>query len=125
MHSLFMLLLFFIAQIAAAEGLVHGRYPRFNHADNPNIQWMMNSVRHTRHGPIYRSVPDPTPNSQVASAFDLNALRDPTFMSKALISIVLLAYFAIALGRKSRSPGLEATKFSTCCESSCANHSEA
>ena len=93
---------------------------------------MMNSVRHTRHGPIYRSVPDPTPNSQVASAFDLNALRDPTFMSKALISIVLLAYFAIALGyairyhrRKSRSPGLEATKFSTCCESSCANHSEA
>jgi len=132
MFSLLALLLFFIAQIATAEALAHGRYPRFNHADNQNTQWMMNSVHHTRHGPIYRSIPDPTPNSQIASAFDPSALRDPAFMSKALISTMLLAYFAIALGyavryhrRKSRSPGLEATGLSTCCEPSCANYNEA
>lgn len=52
-------------------------------------------------------------------------------MSKALVSGVLLAYFAIALGhairyhrRKSRTHGLDATKLSTCCEPPCADCSE-
>ncbi|KAF9650893.1 hypothetical protein BDM02DRAFT_1223093 [Thelephora ganbajun] len=138
MYSLLLLLLFFIAQIAASEALVHGHYPRFNRVDNPNIQWMTNAVRHTRHGPIYRSVPDPTPNSQGtvkfgtgSFVFDFNALKDPLFMSKALVSAVLLVYFAIALGyairyhrRKLHSPGLDATRFSTCCEPSCADYNE-
>jgi len=131
MYPLLLVLLFLITQIAATEALVHGRYPRFNHVDNPNIQWMMNSVRHTRHGPIYRSVPDPTPNGQQASVFDLTAIQDLAFMSKALISAVLLAYFAIGLGyairhhrRKSHSTGLDATRFSTCCDSSCTDRSD-
>ena len=37
MYSILLLFLFFIAQIAAAEALAHGRYPRFNHIDNPNV----------------------------------------------------------------------------------------
>jgi hypothetical protein len=154
MYSSFLLFLFFIAQIAAAEALAHGRHPRFNHGDNPNVsasalrsqssesltgrlkptqvQWMMSGVRHTRHGSIYRPVPDPTPNGQGDPGFDLSALKNPIFMSKALVSAVLLAYFAIALGyairyhrRKSHSHGLDATRLPTCCESSCADCHEA
>ena len=39
MYSLYslLLLLFFITQITAAEALIHGRYPRFNHVDGPNV----------------------------------------------------------------------------------------
>lgn len=99
---------------------------------------MMNSVRHTRHGPIYRSIPDPTPNGQGTINFgarsfvlDFSGLKDPLLMSKALISAVLLAYFAIALGyairyhrRKLQSLGLDATRFSTCRDPSCADHNE-
>jgi len=140
MHSLYsilLLFLFFIAQIAAAEALVHGRYPRFNHVDNPNIQWIANSVRHTRHGPIYRSTPDPTPNGQGVvklgtGSFVFGVLKDPLFMSKALISAVLLAYFAIALGyavryhrRKLRSSGLDAARVSSCCDPPCVDCNEA
>jgi len=52
-------------------------------------------------------------------------------MSKALVSVVLLAYFAVALGyairyhrRKSHSPGRDATRFSTCYDPSCADRNE-
>jgi len=137
LHSL--LLLFFITRIVAAEALIHGRYLRSNHVDNPNIRWITNSVRHTRHGPIYRSIPDPTPNGQGATKFgtgsfalDFDALKDPFFMSKALISAVLLAYFAIALGyairyhrRKLRSPGLDASRILSCCDPPCVDCNEA
>jgi len=39
LYSPLLLFLFFIAQIAAAEAFVdvHGRFPRLNHADNPNV----------------------------------------------------------------------------------------
>jgi len=105
MYSLLLLLISFIAQIAVAEALAHRHYTRLNHAEKPNIRWMMNNVRHTRHGPIYRSIPDPTPNGQGASAFDSGALGDPTFTSKALVSVVLLAYFVIALNTPSDITG--------------------
>lgn len=36
-YSLLLLFLLFITQIATADALIHGRYPRFNHADNPNV----------------------------------------------------------------------------------------
>lgn len=99
---------------------------------------MINSVRHTRHGPIYRSVPDPTPNGQGAINFGagafvsgFGAIRDPEFMSKALVSALLLAYFAIALGyairhhrRKPHTLGLDTTKLSTCRDPSCTDHEE-
>jgi len=132
MYSLLLLLISFIAQIAVAEALAHRHYTRLNHAEKPNIRWMMNNVRHTRHGPIYRSIPDPTPNGQGASAFDSGALGDPTFTSKALVSVVLLAYFVIALGyairyhrRKSHSSGLDPTRLPTCCDPSCVDCNEA
>ena len=100
---------------------------------------MRNTVLHTRHGPIYRSVPDPAPNSQPVAriaarslVFDFGALKDPVFMSKTLVSAVLLAYFAIALGyairrhrRKLHSPSLDAAGLSTCCDPSCADCGEA
>jgi len=64
--------------------------------------------------------------------FDFDALKDPLFMSKALISAVLLAYFAIALGyairyhrRKLRSSGLDATRALSCCDPSCIGCGEA
>ena len=64
-------------------------------------------------------------------AFDFSVLMDPLFMSKALVSAILLAYFAIALGyairyhrRKLHSPGLDATKFPTCCDPPCADCNE-
>ena len=37
LYSLLLLFLFFITKIAAAEALIHGRYPRFNHVGNPNV----------------------------------------------------------------------------------------
>ena len=37
MYSSLLLLFLFINQIATAVALVHGRYPRFNHAENPNV----------------------------------------------------------------------------------------
>ena len=100
---------------------------------------MKDSVRHTRHGPIYRSIPDPTPNDQGtikfgAGAFfpDFEALKDPVFMSKTLVSVVLLTYFVIALGyairyhrRKSHSPSPDVTRFPTCCDPLCADYNEA
>ena len=53
-------------------------------------------------------------------------------MSKALISAILLAYFAIALGyairyhrRKLRSSGLDATRFLSCRDPPCADCNEA
>jgi len=99
----------------------------------------LNGVRDTRHGHIYRSIPDPTPNGQRAMqfgagsfVFDFNALNDPVFMSKALVSAVLLVYFAIALGyairyrrRKPHPPGLDATRLSTRYGPSCADCNEA
>ena len=92
----------------------------------------MNSVRRIRHGLIYRSVPDPIPNGQRASTFDFETLSDPMLMSKALVSAVLLTYPAIAFEyairyqrRKPHSSGLEITRFSTCCDSHCADHREA
>lgn len=52
-------------------------------------------------------------------------------MSKALVSVVLLAYFAIALGyairyhrRKLHSPGLDPARFPTCRDPSCTDHNE-
>ena len=37
MYSLILLLLCFICQIATSGALVHGRYPRFNRLNNPNV----------------------------------------------------------------------------------------
>lgn len=37
MYSLLILILFFITRIVAAGALAHGRYPRFNHVDTPNV----------------------------------------------------------------------------------------
>ena len=37
MYSLILLLLCLICQIATSEALVHGRYPRFNRVNNPNV----------------------------------------------------------------------------------------
>jgi len=65
-------------------------------------------------------------------AFGFDALKDPLFMSKALITAVLLAYFAIALGyairyhrRKVRSSRPDATRSLSCCDPSCADYNEA
>ena len=100
---------------------------------DPQIQWMTNSIRHTRHGTIYRSIPDPTPNGQGVADFgtrslalDFDVFKDPVFMSKALVSAVLLTYFAIALGyairhhrRKLHPHGPDATRFPACCDPPC------
>ena len=64
-------------------------------------------------------------------AFDFSVLKDPLFMSKALVSTILLAYFAIALAyairyhrRKLHSPALDTTKFPTCCDPPCVDCNE-
>lgn len=37
MYSLILLLLCFICQIVTSDALVHGRYPRFNRLNDPNV----------------------------------------------------------------------------------------
>jgi hypothetical protein len=97
-----------------------------------------NTVRRIGHERIHRSIPDPAPNGQgtpnfgtTSFGYSSDALKDPVFMSKALVSALLLTYFAIALGyairyrrRKLHPTGPDATRFSSCCDPPCADCNE-
>lgn len=56
MYSLLLLLLLlFITQIATADAFAHGRYPRFNRADNPNVSALTSTYTSAQNLTVARS----------------------------------------------------------------------